>query len=149
MGFVPFLATYASGFLARSYGRKPCLFWGMVMNLVNLIVISILFYFHNESPFNNFINVSTIIFIFIFRGGVSLLYGPNSYGYFSDVLPEKGVSFCYFSYWAFNASIAFIFPIMSKHMENWLTFIIFGGFCLIATVFIWFFIKETKGLNRN
>jgi len=69
------------------------------------------------------------------------------------ILPEifpnrvrgRAMSITVFAVWATNALIAFFFPWFVNTFGMHIGFFTFSGICLIATIFFWKLIPETKG----
>lgn len=63
---------------------------------------------------------------------------------FPNRLREYGVGLAATTQWLFNFVITEFTPAAVNHI-GWRTFLMFGIFCYANGVFIFFFIKETKG----
>ena len=80
--------------------------------------------------------------------GYSASWGPIPWVYLSEIFPNRlrgyGVGMGAATQWLFSFVITEITPNAINHI-GWRTFIMFGCLCLGNFVFVWFFIKETKG----
>lgn len=63
---------------------------------------------------------------------------------FPTRLREFGVGLAATTQWFFNFVITEITPAAINHI-GWRTFIMFGVFCLAMSIFVVFFLQETKG----
>lgn len=85
---------------------------------------------------------------YIFTGVYGLSWAPAGWIYASEVFPlkyrAKGVGMSAATNWIFNFAIAyFVAPAFTNIV--WKTYIIFGIFCLVMTIHIFFAYPETAG----
>jgi len=73
--------------------------------------------------------------------------GPIVWLYMGEILNDKGISVAVFLNWTFTLIVGLFTPTIMKSMGNGPTFIMFGCFNICAALFIFFFMKETKGLS--
>lgn len=88
--------------------------------------------------------VFTIAFVIVFEFGP----GPIVWLYMSEIMNDKAVSVGAFTNWAFVLIVGAVTPTLFNSSIGNYTFLIFAVFSAIATVFIFFFMKETKGLSE-
>ena len=79
--------------------------------------------------------------------GISL--GPIVWLYLPEILPEKGVSLAASANWVGCGIIGIGFPLVKNAINIEGTFLIFLGCCLVALVYMFFCVKETKGKNHE
>jgi MFS family permease len=79
------LASITSLFIIEKFGRRNLFLIGQTFIVLDLFVISFLYYLEDIS-----MKIIYLIILFIFMHGLSI--GPIAYIYASDVVPEKGVS---------------------------------------------------------
>ncbi|CAL5870288.1 uncharacterized protein PFLUO_LOCUS4523 [Penicillium psychrofluorescens] len=77
-------------------------------------------------------------------------WGPMPWAYVPEIFPTRiralGLALSMLAHWASSFCFSFASPYMIQNVgAN--TFLIFMGFDLVATVFCWFFVKETRGKN--
>jgi MFS transporter, SP family, sugar:H+ symporter len=89
--------------------------------------------------------VWAVIFVIMFELGP----GPICWLYMSEVMNEKGVAVGTFLNWTFTMIYGLITPILFKQLGTSLTFIIYGSTCGVGFFFVFFFVKETKGLSEG
>jgi len=74
-------------------------------------------------------------------------WGPVGWVYIAEIFPlrarGKGASVGSMSHWIWNFVIAKVWPYAAV-MGAW-QYAVFGGSTMLALVFVWFFIPETKG----
>ena len=89
--------------------------------------------------------VSTAIFL----GSVQLAPGPLGYMYMQEVSNYKGVAVGSANMWFILIIIGLITgPMFDSPVLGNYVFFIFGGINLVATLVIYFCLKETKGLSE-
>lgn len=86
----------------------------------------------------------TMLFVMAFEFGP----GPVVWIYMSEIMNDKGVSIGTFLSWTFTLIIGLIVPSLMNSIHGY-TFILFGCISTLSTVFIYFFMKETKGLTEE
>ena len=78
--------------------------------------------------------------------------GPITWLYMAEIMQDKAVSLATVMNWTVNLIISIICPPLVKAIGDdnigWI-FIICGGITFLATIFIFFFMKETKGLSAK
>ncbi|KKY24921.1 putative sugar transporter [Phaeomoniella chlamydospora] len=85
---------------------------------------------------------------YIFVGVYGLTWAPTAWIYCSEVFPLKhralGVGVSAATNWIFNFALAyFVSPAFTN--IQWKTYIIFGVFCFVMTIHVWFMYPETQG----
>lgn len=83
----------------------------------------------------------------LFTIAFSFSWGPITWLYLPEIMTEKAMSLGAMA----NQSTLVLISIVTRPLivaiDGWL-FVIFGIWCLIAMVFTWIFVKETKGLSE-
>ena len=74
--------------------------------------------------------------------------GPVVWMYMSEIMNDTGVSMGVFINWFLTLLVGLGSPSLSILLGGGNIFILFGGFQLVAAIFIFFFMKETKGLSE-
>jgi len=96
---------------------------------------------------NNMELIMTVLYVAAFEFGP----GPIVWMYMSEIMNDKGVSIGTFLNWMFTLIIGLVTPLFFAAFSDTsvpgMPFIIFGIFCGLGTVFVFFFMKETKGLS--
>jgi MFS family permease len=134
------LAVPVAALMMVRFGRRTLmLFWTAVMTgiLVMQTVATIESWGTVELAF-------TIAFVIAFEFGP----GPIVWLYMSEIMNDKSVSIGVFTNWAFVLIVGAITPALFDSVIGPYTFVVFAGCSVIATVFIFLFMKETKGLSE-
>jgi hypothetical protein len=89
-----------------------------------------------------------VVMIYLFVIGYSASWGPIPWVYVSEIFPTRlrsyGVALAAATQWLFNFAVTYMTPSAINHI-GWKIFLMFGIFCAANFVFVYFFIKETKG----
>lgn len=89
-----------------------------------------------------------MVFIFVFIIAFAATWGPVTWVYQSEIFPlrvrAKGTSVSTVSNWVWNAVISKIAPLILKDITFY-TYLIFGSFCVVMSLFAVFVVPETKG----
>lgn len=73
--------------------------------------------------------------------------GPIVWLYMGEIMNDKGLSIGAAMNWTFVLLISLFTPTFMNSMGSWGTFLMFGCFNVVGTIFIVIFMKETKGLS--
>lgn len=93
-------------------------------------------------------SIAMVVIIYLYVIGYSASWGPIPWVYLSEIFPTRlrayGVGMGAATQWLFNFCITKITP-TAVHNIGWRTFLMFGIFCLAMGIWVFFFVKETKG----
>lgn len=130
--------------LADRVGRRPLLLWsyaGMGLCLACLASSTL----GNGVVWLHYVALAAVLFFMVF---FALGSGPISWIYLAEILPEniKGrvASLATALSWVFNLVIATSFPAMMDCFGIGRTYFIYAGFNVLAVIFIYFLMIETK-----
>ncbi|KAM3133557.1 hypothetical protein pb186bvf_014399 [Paramecium bursaria] len=129
--------------LLNKFGRRPLLLYGTIYCSITLLVIGV---FGSDQKGNGLI---ISIFMFLYLAGFQFSLGPVVWIYISDILPEKGVSIAVLANWIGCAIVAQFFLLLQDSAGFSGCFFIFGGFCVLGAIFIFFRVKETKDRSAD
>ena len=87
-----------------------------------------------------------LLFVLAYVASFEFGPGPVVWMYMSEIMNDKGVSIGTLLNWTFTLFIGLITPVMFKLPGGW-PFMIFGITCGLGTLFVFLFMKETKGLS--
>jgi len=88
--------------------------------------------------------IMTMLFVASFEFGP----GPITWLYNGEILEENAISVAVFLNWLFVMIVGLLTPsLMNSWLGSGATFIMFGVFNMLAVLFLFFFMKETKGLS--
>ncbi|PCG94550.1 Major facilitator superfamily domain, general substrate transporter [Penicillium occitanis (nom. inval.)] len=132
-------------------GRKKALIGGGIWMSTMMIIIGAVLATHPPNTKSDVVSpasIAMIVLIYLYVIGYSASWGPTPWVYVSEIFPTRlrayGVGLAAATQWLFNFVITEITPNAVNHI-GWRTFLMFGIFCLAMSVFVTFFVKETKG----
>lgn len=147
VGAVMMFTTAIAVKYVDKYGRRPILFWGLVLMSVSLLSLGFALQIAQSMHMAQIIAVVAVL-SYIFGFAISL--GPIVWIICSEIFPihtrDFGVMTTTAGNWIFNALLAFIFPSMITLLGS-SVFFIFLAICLSSIVFIYFYMPETKGIS--
>ncbi|RYP35992.1 hypothetical protein DL768_010957 [Monosporascus sp. mg162] len=137
-------------FLVERIGRRGSLLAGAFLMGSYMVIIAALTATNPPDPDQGLTPtaIASMTMIYLEAMSYNISWGPVPWVYMSEIFPsrirEAGVAIGTSTQWLFN----FVFSQVTPHaVENlgWRTFVMFGVFNYALVVFVWFFIKETKG----
>ncbi len=148
LGAVNLIFTFVAIFTVDKWGRKPLYLCGTAGMIVSLAVLG-------YTIQAQVLGIASLIAILLFVGSFALSMGPIVWVVLSEMFPNKARSLCMSiavgAQWLFNGVVASSFPIVNRSDFNQtefngaLPYYIFAFFCVVAFVFVWRFMPETKG----
>ena len=148
LGAVNLVFTFVAIFTVDKWGRKPLYLCGTAGMIISLSVLG-------YTIQAQVLGVTSLIAILMFVGSFALSMGPIVWVVLSEMFPNNarslGMSIAVGAQWLFNGVVANSFPIINRGELNQtefngaLPYYIFAFFCVIAFVFVWRLMPETKG----
>lgn len=147
LGVVNLVFTIVSIYLVDKAGRKPLLYVGTLGMFIALVVVGYATYYQITSTW-------LLPFLLIFMASFSISWGPVVWVLLSEIFPNNirslALSMAVFIQWVANFAVSQTFPVMTDN--KWLKeqfhgsfpFILFAVLCLLALVFVWRCVPETK-----
>ncbi len=145
IGIVNVLFTFLAIGLIDKVGRKPLLMAGIAGAMVSLTSIGILFFIGQTE------GSLLLFFILFFIASFAFSLGPIPWIIISEIFPThirgRAMSIGTFSVWGTNALVGLLFPVLLnlKGFGPSGTFFTFAACCVMAIVFTWKMLPETKG----
>ncbi|KAJ3046285.1 Plasma membrane low glucose sensor [Rhizophlyctis rosea] len=160
-GVVNVISTIPGLFLIEHWGRRKLLLTGCAVMFIGQLIVGIvgtsipahLDASGNVVDPNKGAGISMIVFVCIFIFGFAYSWGPGCWVVASEIFPlrlrAKGISLATASNWFFNWLLAFVTPYLvnpdSANLGPKIAFI-WAAFILLAGIYTYFFMPETKGL---
>ena len=141
VGIVNFIATLGGLVLLFFFGRRFLLFSGSVAMSVTLLLLSTFAFMHESIG----MVVSLLLFIVFFE----LSTGPILWLYMAEIMRDKALAVGASLNWTVSLIISLSVPFLLKVISVGVLFLIFAILTIIGTIFIWFFVKETRGLTQE
>jgi MFS transporter, SP family, galactose:H+ symporter len=151
IGFVNVLATLIAVRYVDRLGRKPLLLWGLVGMGISLTVVGFAFLEINSSAKSTgttTAGIITMIALITYIASFAFSLGPVVWTMINEIYPRQVRGRMVSVATAFNWFAAFVvaqtFLELTKGIGESATFWMFAGFCLLAFLWIWRYVPETK-----
>ena len=149
MGIINILFTLVAVFTVEKLGRKPLLIWGSLGMAVGAFGVA--FTFGHEG-----LEMVTAISIMIYSASFMFSWGPICWVLIAEIFPNTirgaAVAIAVAFQWIFNFIVSSTFvPMFNMHLTegddfgHWFTYGLYGIICVLAAVFVWKLVPETKG----
>ncbi|OTB04989.1 hypothetical protein M426DRAFT_320296 [Hypoxylon sp. CI-4A] len=148
-GIVNTLSTLPALFLIDRVGRRPLLMCGAIGTFVSLVIVGgIIGAYGSDLPSHQSAGWAGIAFIYIYDINFSYSFAPIGWVLPSEIFNlgnrSKAMAITTSATWMCNFIIGLVTPSMLANIK-WGTYIFFAAFCLIALVFTYFLVPETRG----
>ena len=148
LGTVNLVFTFVAIYKVDSWGRKPLFLMGTFGMFLGLSVLGVTIYTQQ-------MGIISLLAILLFIGSFAMSMGPVVWVMLAEIFPNRvrsaAMSIAVAAQWLFNAIVANSFPLVNSSGLNQqsfngaLPYAIFAFFCVVAMVFVWKFVPETKG----
>jgi len=149
MGIVNITFTLVAVFTVEKWGRKPLLIWGSIGMAIGAFGVALTF--GNES-----LSLVCMLSIMVYSASFMFSWGPICWVLIAEIFPNtirgKAVAIAVAFQWIFNWIVSSTFvPMFNMHLTegddfgHWFTYGLYGLICVIAAVFVWRLVPETKG----
>ena len=139
IGVVNFLATFGGLFFLALAGRRTIMLY--CNTIMSIILISNGIF--NLQGHQTWAIITTMLFICFFE----FSSGPITWLYMAEIMADKAVGIATVLNWTVNLVISIITPSLINAIGSdnvgWI-FIVMGGFTVLGTVFMFFFMLETR-----
>ena len=161
-GMINLVFTILALLLIDSLGRRPLLIGGMAVVTAALATIGTLFLFggaeaaigHDADPtagagVSPVVGISIGVMICVYMAAIAFSICAVIWVLTPEIFPNRArgraVSICTFANWGTNAFGAAFFPWYVAAFGMHTGFFTSAAICLVATVFFWYLVPETKG----
>jgi SP family xylose:H+ symportor-like MFS transporter len=149
MGVVNILFTLVAIFTVEKWGRKPLLISGSLGMAIGAIGVAVTFG-HEGMEF------VTAASIMVYAASFMFSWGPITWVLIAEIFPNTirggAVAIAVAFQWIFNFIVSSTFvPMFNMHLTegddfgHWFTYGLYGFICLLAALFVWKLVPETKG----
>lgn len=149
MGIVNILFTLVAIFTVEKWGRKPLLVTGSIGMAVGAFGVALTFG-------NMQFAMVTMISIMVYSASFMMSWGPICWVLISEIFPNTirgaavaiAVAFQWIFNWIVSASFVPMFNMQTAsdpHFGHWFTYGLYGAICVLAAIFVWRMVPETKG----
>ena len=149
MGVVNILFTLVAVFTVEKLGRKPLLICGSLGMAVGAFGVAVTFGHAG-------LEMITMLSIMVYAASFMFSWGPICWVLIAEIFPNTirgaAVAIAVAFQWIFNFIVSSTFvPMFNMHLTpgddfgHWFTYGLYGIICVIAAVFVWKLVPETKG----
>ena len=149
MGIINILFTLVAIFTVEKWGRKPLLITGSIGMAIGAFGVAVTFGHAG-------MEMVTAISIMVYSASFMMSWGPICWVLISEIFPNTirgaAVAIAVAFQWIFNYAVSSSFPSMfNMHLSegddfgHWFTYGLYGIICVIAALFVWRLVPETKG----
>ena len=149
MGIVNISFTLIAVFTVEKLGRKPLLIIGSIGMAVGAMMVAVTFG-------NNDFRMRTMLGIMLYSASFMMSWGPICWVLIAEIFPNtirgKAVAIAVAFQWIFNWIVSSTFvPMFNMHLVegdhfgHWFTYGLYGTICILAALFVWRLVPETKG----
>ena len=141
-GIVNLGFTCVAIFTVEKLGRKPLLIVGSLGMAVGAIGVACTFG-------NPELQLLCMVSIMVYSASFMFSWGPICWVLIAEVFPNTirgaAVAIAVAFQWIFNWIVSTSFVPMSNSLGFWFTYGLYGVICIIAALFVWRLVPETKG----
>ncbi len=149
MGVINILFTLVAIFTVEKWGRKPLLIYGSLGMAIGAFGVALTF--GHEG-----LEMVTAVSIMVYSASFMFSWGPICWVLISEIFPNTirgaAVAIAVAFQWISNFIVSSTFvPMFNMHLSegddfgHWFTYGLYGVICIIAAVFVWRLVPETKG----
>ncbi len=149
MGIINILFTLVAIFTVEKIGRKPLLISGSIGMAIGAFGVATTFGHAG-------LEMVTAISIMVYSASFMFSWGPICWVLIAEIFPNTirggAVAIAVAFQWIFNFIVSSTFvPMFNMHLTegddfgHWFTYGLYGIICVIAAVFVWKLVPETKG----
>lgn len=149
MGVINILFTLVAVFTVERLGRKPLLICGSLGMAVGAFGVAVTF----GSPGMEMVTAMSIM---VYSASFMFSWGPICWVLIAEIFPNTirgaavavAVAFQWIFNWIVSSSFVPMFNMTlgdDKHFGHWFTYGLYGVVCVLAALFVWRLVPETKG----
>lgn len=140
--------TLVATFTVDRWGRKPLLILGGVVMGGAMLALGGLFCAHDAT-------MLSFVAVLIYIGGFAFSWGPIVWVLLSEIFPNpikgKALAIAVAAQWIANLVVSISFRVLDGNsfltatFNHGFAYFLYGGFSLLAALFVWKYVPETKG----
>jgi SP family xylose:H+ symportor-like MFS transporter len=148
VGSVNFIFTVVAILTVDRLGRVPLQIIGALVMALSMIGLGTGLMMHSTGP-------ATLICMMVYMAGFAFSWGPVTWVLLSEIFPNvirgKAMALAVAAQWIANYFVSSTFPILKDspflkaHFNGGFPYFIYGLCAILAALFMWKFVPETKG----
>lgn len=148
VGGVNLVFTVIAIFTVDRFGRKPLQIVGALVMAASMISLGSSFWLGARGMF-------ALVSMLVYTAGFAVSWGPVTWVLLSEIFPNqirgKAMAVAVASQWVANYLVSWSFPVLNdnpylvEHFRHGFAYWIYGGMSILAALFMWKFVPETKG----
>ena len=148
VGGVNLTFTTVAIFTVDRFGRRPLQIIGALIMAAAMISLGTAFWLGGEG-------MLALVSMLVYTAGFAVSWGPVTWVLLSEIFPNqirgKAMALAVAMQWIANYLVSWTFPILDKnpylveHFKHGFAYWIYGGMSVLAALFMWKFVPETKG----
>jgi SP family xylose:H+ symportor-like MFS transporter len=147
VGAVNLTFTVVAILTVDKLGRKPLMIIGAVGMAFSMLALGLMFYIGN-------VGIAALIFMLLYTASFAVSWGPVAWVMLAEIFPNSirgAMSIAVAAQWVANLIVSWTFPIMNDStaltnaFHHGFAYWIYGIMGILAAVFMWKVVPETKG----
>jgi MFS transporter, SP family, xylose:H+ symportor len=148
VGAVNLTFTVVAIFTVDRYGRRPLQVIGALVMAVSMISLGTDFWLGGKG-------IIALAAMLVYTAGFAMSWGPVTWVLLSEIFPNqirgKAMALAVAAQWVANYLVSWTFPILDKnpylveHFRHGFVYWIYGVMSILAALFMWRLVPETKG----
>jgi MFS transporter, SP family, xylose:H+ symportor len=148
VGVVNLTFTVVAIFTVDRFGRKPLQIIGALVMAASMISLGMSFWLGGRG-------VAALICMLAYTAGFAVSWGPVTWVLLSEIFPNqirgKAMAVAVAAQWVANYLVSWTFPILDnnpylvRHFHHGFSYWIYGVMSILAALFVWRIVPETKG----
>lgn len=130
------------------FGRRPLMIIGALVMAVSMLALGTTFYTHS-------VGVGSLVCMLVYTAGFAMSWGPVCWVLLAEIFPNAVrstvMSIAVAAQWIANFLVSWTFPMLDKSprltelFNHGMAYWLYGVMGILAALFIWKFVPETKG----
>jgi SP family xylose:H+ symportor-like MFS transporter len=148
VGAVNLVFTVVAVLSVDRFGRKPLQIIGALVMAVSMITLGADFWLGGKG-------MIALVSMLVYTAGFAVSWGPVTWVLLSEIFPNqirgKAMAVAVAAQWIANYLVSWSFPILDEnpylvaHFKHGFAYWIYGVMSILAALFMWRFVPETKG----
>jgi len=148
VGAVNLAFTVVAVLSVDHFGRKPLQIIGALVMAVSMITLGANFWLGGKG-------MVALVAMLVYTAGFAVSWGPVTWVLLSEIFPNKirgkAMAVAVAAQWIANLMVSWTFPILDdnpylvRHFSHGFAYWIYGVMGILAALFMWRFVPETKG----